>query len=193
MPAHRILATKLLAPRIGAGLIQRPRMLELWEGYQNKALTLLSAPAGYGKTVLAAQLSHQARWPVCWYHLDRFDNDLALFVQHLTAGITRQLPGFGAEVTELVEQSRDLPGEMRRLIAAMVNGLSASLEDGLILIIDDYHSIREPSVHMFMDSFLEYLPERVHVVLCSRTVPLKTGEVKTGGTDAGDRGRRTQV
>ncbi|MEW5785180.1 MAG: tetratricopeptide repeat protein [Bacillota bacterium] len=183
MPASdRILATKLLAPRIGTGLIRRPRLLDLLEGYQLRKLTLITAPAGYGKTVLATQFAEHAPWPVSWYQLDHFDNDLALFVQHLSAGIARQLPGFGTEVIELVEQSRDPAGDMRRLIASLVNSIAAALGTGLILIIDDYHTIDEPVVHAFLEHLLEYLPEKLHIILSGRTIPpLNLAKLKMAG------------
>ncbi len=167
----RILSTKLLAPRTGTKLLKRPRLLERFEGYGSRKLTLVSAPAGYGKTVLLSQLAEQVDWPVTWYQLDQFDNDLTLFVHHLTAGISRRLPEFGAEILEFIEQSPDLTKEMRRVTAAVVNSLSASLEQGLLLILDDYHTIEEPSVHRFMELLLEYLPENVHLILSGRTVP----------------------
>lgn len=130
----RILSTKLLAPRTGTNLLLRLRLLECFQGYDSRKLTLVSASAGYGKTVLLSQMAGQVGWPVTWYQLDHFDNDLALFVHQLTAGIARRLPEFGAEILEIVEQSPDLVKEMRRITAAVINSLAASLEQGLLLM-----------------------------------------------------------
>ena len=180
--SDRILETKLLAPRTGVRLLERPRLLEPLADYQSRKLTLVSAPAGYGKTVLVSQFVASIESLVVWYQLDHFDNDLALFVQHLVAGIERQLPGFGSEIADWVEHSSDLKQDMRRITTSLVNNLSATLEDEMVLVIDDYHVIEEDTVHGFMEQLLDYLPDRVHVVLSTRTVPpLHLGRLKISG------------
>ncbi|EEG78005.1 BTAD domain-containing putative transcriptional regulator [Dethiobacter alkaliphilus] len=180
--SDRILASKLLAPRTGVRLLARPRLLEKFTDYQSRKLTLISAPAGYGKTVLISQFAGQVKAQVVWYQLDHFDNDLALFVQHLLAGIEKHLPGLGVEIMDLVERGTDLQKELRRITTALVNSLTANLEEEMILVIDDYHAIEEEAVHGFMEQLLEYLPDKVHMVLSSRTLPpLHLGRLKIAG------------
>ncbi|NLZ93010.1 MAG: tetratricopeptide repeat protein [Firmicutes bacterium] len=182
--AERILATKLLAPRSGVTLVERPRLLDklAQAQAQTKRLTLITAPAGYGKTVLLAQYAAQLQTPVVWYQLDNFDNDLALFSQYLVAGIEQHYPDFGTEITQVLEQSRDVDKDLRRLTAAFVNTLAVNVTDSLLLILDDYHLITANTVHGFMEQFMDYLPQNVHVMIASRTTPpLQLERLKVAG------------
>jgi LuxR family maltose regulon positive regulatory protein len=180
--SDQILATKLLAPRTGIKLINRTRLLDKFANYRATKLTLVSAPAGYGKTVLISQFVAQFTAPVVWYQLDHFDNDLAVFIQHLLVGIDRHLPGFSTEIMGMID-TRDPEKDLRRITAAIVNGLTTALSEEMILVIDDYHTIEEDAaVHGFMDVLLDYLPDPVHLILASRTIPpLHLGRLKVAG------------
>lgn len=169
--ADRILAAKMAPPRLGFQLLDRPRLWESFDNYHVRKLTLISAPPGYGKTVLLSQFANRSQGHIVWYQLDPLDNDLAFFFQNITAVIAKQLPGFEPEILNLVERSPDLSRETRRIAALMSNILSATLDDEFVLIIDDYHSINEPAIDSFMESLLEYLPDKVHIVLAGRTKP----------------------
>ncbi len=169
--SDRILATKLLAPRIGARLIGRERLIGLFDGYWERKLTLVTAPPGYGKSVMVSQFTGNLDCPVVWYHLDSFDNDLAVFIQYLSAGVARHLPGFGAETVSLAERGGDSQTLLRRLVTTVINDLSAGLKQNLIIVFDDYHVIEEPVIHRFVQELLEYLPDLIHVVIAGRTVP----------------------
>jgi LuxR family transcriptional regulator, maltose regulon positive regulatory protein len=167
----RTLATKMAPPRLGVQLIDRPRLWECFNNYHNRKLTLISAPPGYGKTVLLSQLANRADGHVTWYQLDPLDNDLAFFFQNLITGIARQLPDFEPEILSIVKRSPDLAKEARRIAAMMASVLSAAIKDELLLIIDDYHTINEMAIHVFIENLLEYLPDKVHMVLAGRTKP----------------------
>ncbi len=108
---------------------------------------------------------------MAWYQLDPLDNDLAFFFQNLITGIARQLPDFETEILNIVKRSPDLAKESRRIAAMMASTLSATIKDELVLIIDDYHTINEIAIHIFIENLLEYLPDKVHMVLASRTKP----------------------
>lgn len=167
----RIIAAKMVPPRLGYKLLDRPRLFNCLDNFLTRKLTLISAPPGYGKTVLLSQLANRTEGLVVWYQVDPLDNDLAFFLQNLLAGITKKIPGIEPEIMNLVERNPDLTKENRRIAAVMSNYLAAALDNELLLILDDYHTINEPAVDSFMENLLEYLPEKVHVVVAGRTKP----------------------
>jgi LuxR family transcriptional regulator, maltose regulon positive regulatory protein len=178
-----IVATKLSAPRTGVRLIERARLLEKFCCHRQTKLTLISAPAGYGKTVLASQFVSQMQLPFVWYQLDHFDNDRSIFLQHLLAGIEKHLPGLATDIAGMTGQQQSPEAEMRRLTTALVNRLADGLPQGLVLVFDDYHSLsHDAAVHLFMEQFLDYLPVQIHVIISSRTVPpLQLARLKVAG------------
>ncbi len=176
-----ILLAKLLPPRAGKGIIHRPRLLNLLKGFEERKLTLLQAPAGYGKTVLMLQSAKAAQRPLVWYQLDAYDNDPAVFLQYLITGIRGQIPEFGIQAQQFIEDS-GLENRLRLLVTAIVNELVQQTERPLLLVLDDYQAISAPLVHRFMLDFLEHLPARVHVMIASRvSLPWNLSRLKTAG------------
>jgi len=137
------------------------------------ALTLVSAPAGYGKTSLLIDFSHDAPFPVCWLSLDPADDDLRTLTGYLVAAVRRLFPQFG-EVTQ-----RTLSGEgihstrlARALAGAMVQDMLDHVPDFFVLVLDDYHVIDENrEINELLTTFLTYRPENCHVILASRMAP----------------------
>ncbi len=185
-----IMLTKLLPPHVDAGMIERPRLLELLSPGERGRIVLLTAPAGYGKTVLMLQVAQSLDTPAVWYQLDSYDNDPSVFLQYLVTGIRRHLPDFGREVLQTTGQGSVSP-RLRLLATALVNELTArAAEQGLTLVLDDYHTITEPTVHRLLQEFLDHLPPGVRVLVASRTAPPLSlsrltiaGELVTIGAD----------
>ena len=165
-----VLSSKLSAPYLGTKLIGRPRLLKLFADCERCSATIIAAPAGYGKTVLLAQLAVNAGKPLVWYQLDDYDSDPAVFLQYLVAGIRRHFPAFGAEILHLVAQSSARPN-LRLMTMALVNSLEVQTSGGFLLALDDYHLVTEPAVHGLVQELLQHLPGGIHVVIASRTIP----------------------
>ncbi len=165
-----IMVTKLLPPRSSSELIERPRLLELFFLNQEVKLIVLAAPAGYGKTVATLQYVNTLGSPFVWYQLDRYDNDPAVFVQYLIAGIGRHFPGFGTETLQLVLQS-NITSSLRLIVITLINELANLPEQDLTLILDDYHVIFTPEIHQFIQELLEYLPVGIRLVMLGRLSP----------------------
>lgn len=165
-----IMTSKLLPPYAGTSLIERPRLLELLSQAQKRKAAILAAPAGYGKTVLMVQLTATINKPLVWYQLDDYDNDPAVFMQYLVAGIQQHYPDFGKEVTPLVAQG-SMAARLRLLVTAVVNGLEKQASRGVVIALDDYHVITDPVIHSFIQELLHHLPASVQIVIASRTAP----------------------
>jgi len=168
--AGRLLATKFHIPSPRPTLVARPRLAERLSLGRQARLTVVSAPAGFGKTTLLADWLSTALADgraVAWLSLDQRDNDPAVFWAYVIAALQRAMPTIGTAATEaLAATSADFE--------AIVGGVSADLEDierDAILVLDDYHVIDAVAVQDGLAFLIEHLPPRVQLVLGTRADP----------------------
>lgn len=162
----RLIHTKLQPPRLGADVIARTRLLERMQGASRHTLTLISAPAGSGKSTLMAQWAARETLPVAWLSLDTADSDLAVFVSYLVAAIQKIFPRALPTVETLAHNAA--PAD--HLAAQLVNDL-AELPGDFVLALDDYHVIHNAAVHELLSLMLGFAPAQMHLVLASRVEP----------------------
>lgn len=173
MPATSgIIQSKLQPSRIGSDFVIRRRLLDAIGDCTKRKVTLLSAPAGYGKTVFLLQLIDSLSVPVVWYQLDEFDNDLSVFLEYIIEGVRRRYEGFGAAALALLRQTKDVEAESQRILASLLNDLGSVCRNGLVIVIDDYHLITEAAIHNLLERLIVYLPRGIHLVLSGRSVPI---------------------
>ena len=178
-----VVRTKLLAPKLRSEYVARPRLLEPLEASSDRKLTLMSAPTGYGKSTLLTQWRHseQGQLPFAWVALDQQDNDPVRLWRHVIAALREVVPteGFGAEI--LVGMSVVGAELIGTALPLLINRL-AELPNRIVLVLDDYHSIKDSSCHESVSFFIEHLPDTVHVVLSTRTYPpLSLGRLRARG------------
>jgi LuxR family maltose regulon positive regulatory protein len=162
-----LLATKLFVPRPPAGLVPRPRLSVRLDDGLRRGLTLVTAPAGFGKTVLLADWTTQLELPVAWLSLDARDNDPVRFWWHVAHALDRIVAG----IAELVRPLLAVPGpSLDRVATTMVNALAA-VPTGVVLVLDDYHVIEIEPVHDSLLLFLEHVPPELAVVVAARADP----------------------
>ncbi|HQY92902.1 LuxR C-terminal-related transcriptional regulator [Caldilinea sp.] len=166
MPAP-LLTTKLYLPPPRPQAVRRPRLVErLNEGLHRK-LTLLSAPAGFGKTTLVSEWVAGSQRPVAWLSLDDGDGDLTRFLTYLVAALQTIAPSLGEGVLETL-QGPQPPAEA--LLTALLNEMAA-IPDSFSLILDDYHVVESPSVDHALAFLIEHLPAQMHLVITTREDP----------------------
>ena len=172
-----VLATKLFAPARRPQLVARPRLAEQLDTTLDAGhrLTLVSAPAGFGKTTLLSDwLTHldqrQPHTRVGWLSLDDGDNDLTRLLTHLVAA----LDGVGLDVDTAVLESLHTASTSAAL-TALVNDVARAGEHApeqqWILVLDDYHAIEAPDVHEAVTFLLDHLPDHLHLVIATRSDP----------------------
>jgi len=162
-----IIATKLHIPQSRSELVVRSRLIRrLHEGLE-RTLTLITAPAGYGKTTLLGEWAMTLEKPVAWVSLDQGDNDRMRFWAHTIAALKQAYPSFN-EQTVIRHAVEDPSGVS--LIAALVNGLHR-ISQTMVLVWDDFHHIEEESILKGVTYLLERLPPHVHLYLASRNPP----------------------
>jgi LuxR family maltose regulon positive regulatory protein len=168
--AGPLLETKFHVPRGRRGLVARPRLSERLSRGAESALTLVSAPAGFGKTTLLTEWLAGAPADgrsAAWLSLDQRDNDPSVFWSYLVAALQAASPGVGAGALLLL-QSPQTPIEA--VLATLLNDLSAIPND-VVLVLDDYHVIDARDVQDGMTFLLEHLPPQMHLVIASRADP----------------------
>ncbi|RKF35872.1 LuxR C-terminal-related transcriptional regulator [Paraburkholderia fungorum] len=166
-----VLATKVFPPRLPAGLIDRPRLASLAGQTETKRLTVIKAPAGFGKTSLALtwlKLLGTTSARVAWLSLDADDDEPGRFFNHLAHALRQACGNVGAAVIGLTAEASFVP--VSSLAATLINEL-VDVDDEVYLFIDDYHLITEAPIHEAMSLFIANAPSQVHVVLCTRTDP----------------------
>jgi LuxR family maltose regulon positive regulatory protein len=160
--------TKLRPPTLPPDFVQRPRVHERLTEGRERSLTLVCAPAGFGKTTALAGWLHEDRRPSVWVNLDEHDDDFASFTSVLISALGTVVPRAGRQVLALAAQlERPSPSQLTALLA---DDLARS-EDELVIVLDDFHLIREPSVHALMALLVRRLPPTIQLVLASREEP----------------------
>jgi len=178
-----LLRAKLSRPQMGDHVLERERLLRPLGDNASRRLTLLVADAGFGKTTLLANYVRRLARPVVWYSLMPSDADPIVFCRYILEGFRRENPRFGREVERMLEEGR--PGAR---LGEVLGGTLASALAGLkgpvhVLVLDDFQEVAgEPQVAALTEALLRHLPERVRVVIASRTVPpLALERLRAGG------------
>src|SRR5512135_307793 len=163
-----ILATKLYVPPRRSRVVLRPRLDgRLTEGLQRR-LTLVSAPAGFGKSTLVAEWVAECGLPVAWLSLDEGDSEPTRFLAYLVEALRGVRPGVGESV--LAALGSPQPPSVEATLTPLVNEL-ATLPTDVVLVLDDYHTVDGKPVDDAVAFLLEHRPSRVHVTIVTREDP----------------------
>ena len=163
-----LLPTKLHRPPISVDIIPRVRLIDLLEQGVASPITLISAPAGYGKSIAASQWLEVSKTPSCWVSLEDSENDLRLFLRYLVEAIQSIFTEQNLEIRSLLI-SGSLPSV--QMIARYLLSDLDSLTGRFILVLDDYHHIRNQKVHDLLSELLIHSSHNLHIALLSRRDP----------------------
>src|SRR4051794_29839193 len=163
-----ILTTKLYIPPPPPKVVPRPRLIARLNMGLHRKLTLLSAPAGFGKTTLVSAWVAGCAQPVAWLSLDAGDSDPARFLTYLVAALQTIAPQIGAGVLGVLQSPQPPPTES--ILTALLNEIT-TLPDSFVLVLDDYHVIDAPAVDQAFTFLLEHLPPPMRLVLATREDP----------------------
>jgi LuxR family maltose regulon positive regulatory protein len=165
-----LLVTKLNIPPLRLPQVTRPRLLARLETCLNYTLTLVAAPAGFGKTTLLAEWVHKIRSSIlaAWLSLEEADNDPHRFWEYFIAALRNLQPGIGKKSLALMGSTQPMP--IQSVLTPLINELSGIPKD-FVLVLDDYHFVQSQPVHEGVTFFLEHLPPRIHLVIATRADP----------------------
>jgi LuxR family maltose regulon positive regulatory protein len=167
----QLLATKLFIPSTSHELIARPRLIELLNRSLDCPLTLVSAPAGFGKTTLLSTwvLSLPTEHPrIAWISLDEGDNEPVLFWMYVLTALDAQQPGLCTQLITYL-QTQQIP-PLRSVLQTLINRI-AEQHESFLLILDDYHLITEQTIHTNLAYLVEHIPPQLHLILATRADP----------------------
>lgn len=175
----RLLATKLRIPPRPGELIPRERLFDRLDQSLQRKLTMISAPAGFGKTTLVADWAaarlHEGRFAAGWLALDTGDNDLVRFLNYLAAALDAAVPALRERIDPLLKSPHPPPAN--EILTAMINHLVAAGEEAtppcppVVLILDDYHLVTVANIHDAVAFLLEHQPAGLHLILLTRADP----------------------
>ena len=165
-----LLAAKLDVPAIGGQLVHRGALLDALSAGRGRKLTLLSAPAGWGKTTLLAQWALGAGEDerFGWLSLDPSDNDPVWFWMYVVAALQKVSPGVGTRAVELLAMGAD---PVQVVLPTLLNDLD-TIASPMVLILDDYHLVVNRAVHEQMAFVIGRIPANLHLVVATRSDPM---------------------
>jgi LuxR family maltose regulon positive regulatory protein len=163
------LATKLFVPPPRPGAVQRDRLhAKLQQGLAGK-LTLISAPAGFGKTTLVSEWAASGQHRIAWLSLEETDSNIKRFLGYFITALQSLQPGIGADILSLLQSGQAPP--MENLLAKLINEL-AGLREKMIVVLDDYHLIDAKPVDEALAFLLDHMPPHLHLIITTREDPL---------------------
>lgn len=194
-----LLGTKLHVPAVGARLVHRTHLVDALSAGRRYRLTLLSAPAGWGKTTLLAQWAQSAGRDqrFGWLSLDSSDNDPVWFWMYVVAALQKISPGLGIRAVELLAMGADA---VQVVLPTLLNDLD-TVDGPMALVLDDYHLVVSRAVHEQLAFFISRMPANLHLVLATRSDPalplarlrasgelaeMRTDDLRFGPGEAGD-------
>jgi LuxR family maltose regulon positive regulatory protein len=174
--ARTLLATKLIVPPARAQLVIRPRLFQRLEAGLKGKLTLIAAPAGFGKTTLVSAWNTTTAgnaMPLGWVSLDAGDNDPLLFWSYVLAAIEAVAPGAGLPALTFMQSPQ--PPPIEHILTTMLNAFTtlpgSNHSRHVALVLEDYHVVTTPAIHAALAWLLDCLPATLHLVIVTRADP----------------------
>ncbi len=164
----KLLATKLFRPQPLPDFVERPELFHKLDQGKDCQLTLVSAPAGYGKSVTVSAWLEQCTRPYAWLSLAKGDDDLSMFCQYVVAALEAAFPASCANTSGLLLGSH-IPSA-QRLAESLVNDLS-SIEQPFVFVLEDFGFIHNQEIHRLIDMVVAYCPAKMQLVVTTRRDP----------------------
>lgn len=165
-----LLLTKVSLPILRSVVVPREKVLrQLRQGLEDgHLLTLVSAPPGYGKTTTVRMWAEQAGHPVAWVSLEKSDNNLEQFITCVLTALQQVEDDLGQTALEIVESGQEI--NLQQILGLLVKDLY-SLEQAIILVLEDYHLIEDEKIDRFLEALLNHTIARLHLVITTREDP----------------------
>ncbi len=169
LPRDPLLFTKLRVPHLHTGLVSRSHLLEQLQQGMKRALTLVSAPAGFGKTILLAQWLAEKGARAAWLLLEPEDNEPGRFLSYVIAALQTLDPQVGTTVLPLLQTLQPVP--LESVVALLINDITSSDVGDFALVLDEYHVIAAAAIHHALVYLVEHLPPQMHLFVATRADP----------------------
>lgn len=164
-----LLSSKITMPHHSPTLIERTQLFDLFDQHIHVKLTILRAPAGYGKTSILSSWLKNKKETTAWVSLDAADNDPIRYWTYILHAMARTSKSEMDQILAPLLNSQD-PATLEFFIYSLLEEINA-IQQPISIVLDDYHVIENPVIHQLMTQFVEYLPSHVHIYMSSRSVP----------------------
>ena len=164
-----MLQTKLHRPPVSKEHVLRKHLIDYLDRNRYKPFTLVSAPAGYGKSMLVSSWIEACKCPAVWISLSEEADELHKFLEYLCAGMEKNMPGTLSNTSELIH-SVELPS-VKILSEILINDLD-EIDREFVLVLDDYHLLRNQDINELINTILEFPPQHMHLVIITRRDPM---------------------
>ena len=162
------LKTKLCVPPLRSRWMTRLRLVKRMDEGFNGKLTLISAPAGFGKTTLLVDWIHRHKIPVAWFSVDKADNDPLHFLTYVILGLQGQRAVTGKAALTMLQSPQ--PPSVESILINLINDVIHIPKD-IALVLDDYHLVDAKPIHDMIAFLLENLPQQMHMIIATRSDP----------------------
>ena len=178
-----LLKTKLYMPPLPSEMVRRPRLVDRLKAGFSRKLTLISAPAGFGKTTLLSECFSSSETPVGWVSLDPDDNDPSRFWAYFISAVQKLYPGLGEAAMEMIDSPQ--PPTFDTLLTELINEMPDCGDlpgHPCVVVLDDYNAIDEKSIHKGVTFLIDRMPAQLHLVISTRVdPPLPLARLRAGG------------
>jgi len=165
---YPLLTTKLYVPQPRPNLVQRTHLIDRLNKGINHKLTLISAPAGFGKTTLLSKWISQSKLRAAWLSLDKGDNDPVHFIHYLIAALQSFDKNLGKTALSMLQSPQQPPIES--VLTNLIREIT-DIPNDFVLVLDDYHSIDAKQVHTAVEFLIDHLPPQMSLVIATRVDP----------------------
>jgi LuxR family maltose regulon positive regulatory protein len=165
---YPLLATKLHIPELRPDLVSRKSLIERLNKGMRRKLTLISAPAGFGKTTLLSEWFSQSKLPIAWISLDSGDNDPVYFLHYTIEALRSIEPKIGEATLSMLKSSNQLT--LDTILISLIQEIE-TISDDFVLAFDDYHAIDTPGIHQLVELLIDRMPRQMHLAIASRVDP----------------------
>lgn len=170
--SETLLSTKLFIPQTRPNFVRRTQLIDKLNSGLHHKLTLVSAPAGFGKTTLVSEWISTCECPVAWLSLDENDNDPIRFLTYLIAALQRTNAiesDFGDDLIQMLQSPQPPPN--KTILTSLINEI-ADCGDKRLLVLDDYHLVISQPIDNNLTFLIENIPSQMHLVIATREDPL---------------------
>lgn len=168
MPKRPLLKTKFSVPQIPPEFVHRTRLTEQINRGVQGPLTLLAAPAGFGKTILLIEWTKETNLPVAWLTIDSDENDIGRFFSYLIVAMQSLEPQLGEEALNFIHSTKGNGVEVG--LTLLINEIAA-LPKEMVLVLDDFQALEDSTILQNFDFLLKHLPHNLHIVIATRNEP----------------------